>query len=155
MASIIVVAREVLRFGAWDEARETGRLTLRADERLRRRGRFALDEGDRDILLDLPRALRLRDGDGLELIEGGVVRIVAALEQMLEIRAGATRLERIAYHFGNRHLPLQIADDFLVVPADRLTAEFARAIGADVREVKRVFEPEPGAHGEHPHAHPT
>ena len=51
------------------------------------------------MLLDLPQAVRLRDGDGLALEDGGMVRVCARPEPLLEIHAhddGETGAHRLA-----------------------------------------------------------
>jgi len=49
--------------GQWPQEKAAGSLTLDFDERHRRRFRLTADQGD-DILLDLPRAIAMADGDG-------------------------------------------------------------------------------------------
>src|SRR3546814_6334265 len=57
----------------------------------------------------MPRAVQLQEGDGLTLDDGSIVRVEAASEALIEIRADALRtLVRIAWHLGNRHLPTQL-----------------------------------------------
>jgi urease accessory protein len=143
------VARAALKAGDWPPEREVGRVTLDWEQRRRRRIRLTMDGADRRLLLDLPRAGRLRDGDGLAIAGGGFVRVVAALEPVLEIRAGSTSLARLAYHLGNRHLPLQISADVLIAPRDPAAADLARSLGGEAREGARIFEPELGAYGHH------
>src|SRR3546814_2215844 len=53
------------------------------------------------FLLDLPQAVVLRDGDGLVLRDGRIVRVEAALEPLVEIAApDVGALVRIAWHLG-------------------------------------------------------
>jgi urease accessory protein len=149
--SAIPVARAVLPAGEWALEKEVGRVTLRWEERRRRRGVVALDGARQDVLLDLPRGRRLDDGDGLALADGGIVRVVAAREPVLEIRAGASSLAQLAYHLGNRHLPVEIASEFLATPADPLVADMVRRLGGEARTADRAFDPERGAYDEHGH----
>ena len=59
------------------------------------------------FLLDLARAQRLAEGDGLELDTGSYIRVLSAAEPVVEIAADSPGdLLRIAWHLGNRHLPL-------------------------------------------------
>ena len=63
-------------------------------------------------------------GDGLELEGGGYLRMRSAPEQVLEITAAdPAGLLRIAWHLGNRHLPLQVAGEGLRIRADHVIAE--------------------------------
>src|SRR5207248_248529 len=75
------------------------------------------------FLLDLPRAQHLTEGDGLELDNGGYMRVRAAPEPVIEVVADSpTDLLRVAWHLGNRHLPLQILEDLLRLRADHVIA---------------------------------
>jgi urease accessory protein UreE len=58
------------------------------DSDRRHRRRILLEtEGSRHVLTDLPQAARLRNGDGLALEGGGIVRVCARAEKLLEIHA--------------------------------------------------------------------
>ena len=59
--------RRAIRYagaGAWPAATAAGRLTLDYDTRHRRRLRLETDAGEA-VLLDLPKAVAMADGDGL------------------------------------------------------------------------------------------
>lgn len=144
----------VLPAGEWDAARESGRVLVDFDRRHRRRIVLATEAGE-EVLIDLPHAVRLRDGDGLEAADGLVVRVVARPEALLEIRAqDPADLARIAWHLGNRHLPVQLLGDRVRIRADHVIAEMARGLGAHVAEVEAPFDPEAGAYaGGHSHDH--
>ncbi|WP_420404483.1 urease accessory protein UreE [Nisaea sp.] len=141
--------------GHWDRARQVGQVTLAFDDRHRRRIRLETDEGA-SVLLDLPRAVALSDGDGLELEDGGGwVRVAAAPEPVMEVRASSPHhLLRLAWHIGNRHLPAQISETVILLRPDHVIADMLRGLGATVTETERTFQPEGGAydHG-HGHAH--
>jgi urease accessory protein len=122
----------------------------------RRRRRFVLmTEGRREILLDLPQAVHLRDGDGLELEDGSIVRVRAKAEPLLEIQAPDEVLLRIAWHLGNRHLPVQILHQSIRVLEDHVIAEMVKQLGGEIRRLEEAFDPEPGAYAAsgHTHAH--
>ena len=90
------------------------------DRRIRRRIVLPTEVG-REVLLDLPQAVRLRDGDGLVLDDGGVVRVCAQPEPLTEIHAhDEGDLVRIAWHLGNRHLPVQLLGDRIRIRADHV-----------------------------------
>ena len=98
------------------------KVTLAYLDRHRRRIRLVADSGAA-FLLDLPRAQHLADGDGLELDGGGYVKVCAAPEAVIEIAAAdRASLLRIAWHLGNRHLPLQVLEDRLRIRADHVIA---------------------------------
>src|SRR3546814_16210031 len=65
---------------------------LRLDHDLRSRRRMVFNTaGGNSVLLDMPRAVHLPDGDGLTLDDGSIVRVEAASEALIEIRADALR----------------------------------------------------------------
>jgi urease accessory protein len=121
-------------------------VTLAYLDRHRRRIRLVSDSGAA-FLLDLPRARHLADGDGLELDSGGYVRVHAAPEPVLEIEAAdRASLLRIAWHLGNRHLPLQVAGERLRIRQDHVIAKMISGLGGRIIRVKAPFDPEFGAY---------
>lgn len=124
------------------------------DRRHRRRHVLTTATGA-ELLIDLPQAVRLRDGDGLELADGRMVRIVAAAEPLLEIHAhGSAELVRIAWHLGNRHLPVQLLGDRLRIRADHVIEQMVHGLGGHAHAINAPFDPEAGAYaGGHAHAH--
>ncbi len=147
-------AKAVLRSGSWDANRQVDAVLLDFD--LRHRRRFMLrTEAGADLLLDLPAPVRLRDGDGLAIDgDGGMVLVRAAAEPLLEVRApGQEALLRIAWHLGNRHLPLQVSGDCLLVRDDHVIAELVEYLGGHVARLAAPFEPEAGAYAAEPHVH--
>ena len=94
------------------------------------------------------------DGDGLELEGGGYICVRAAAESVFEITAREPAdLLRIAWHLGNRHLPVQIAGEGLRIRPDHVIAEMVTGLGGRVTELEAPFDPESGAYtgGEHRH----
>jgi urease accessory protein len=76
-----------------------------------------------------------------------LVEVVAAPELLLEIRcADARHLARIAWHIGNRHVPVQVLSDALRIRRDHVLADLARQLGANVVEIEAPFTPEGGAY---------
>ena len=147
-------AGSVLAAGEWDAAREVDRVLLDFDHRHRRRIALRTESG-RELLLDLPEAARLRDGDGLET-ERGVVRVCARPERLLEIRAhGDGELSLIAWHLGNRHLPVQFSGERIRIRADHVIEDMVRLLGGHVATIEAPFDPEAGAYsaGHHHHDH--
>ena len=139
--------------GRWPEDRMVDAVTLAYIDRHRRRIRLIADSGAA-FLLDLPRAQHFADGDGLELDTGGYLRVCAALEPVLEIEAAAgASLLRIAWHLGNRHLPLQIVGDRLRVREDHVIAEMVSGLGGRIIHRDAPFDPEFGAYAGAPHHH--
>jgi urease accessory protein len=130
----------------WPEDRVLDVVTLAYLDRHRRRIRLVADSG-KTFLLDLPRAQHLADGDGLELDGGGYIRVRAAPEPVFEITAeDRPALLRIAWHLGNRHLPLQVAGERLRIRADHVIAEMVTCLGGRLIAIEAPFDPESGAY---------
>ena len=143
--------------GAWPEALASGSVTLSYADRCKRRIQMKDDGGDA-FLLSLQRAVRLSDGDGLELAQGGYLRVVAGPEPLVEATGqDARHLAKLAWHIGNRHVPAEIVDGLrLRIVADSVLEAMLRQLGATVRRIEAPFSPEGGAYaqlGIHPHAH--
>jgi urease accessory protein len=122
------------------------RVILSADDRHRRRLVMTGEAGTR-FLLDLPQAARLRDGDGLVLDDGSIVRVVGKPEPLVEIAAQseAARL-RIAWHIGNRHVEVQVVGDKLRIRRDHVLEAMLAGLGAALTPVEAPFDPEQGAY---------
>ncbi len=133
------------------EARVIDRVTLGWQDRHRRR-LVMTGEGGTRFLLDLPHAAMLRDGDGLVLDDGSIVRVVGKPEPLVEIAAAsaAARLA-IAWHLGNRHTPVQVVGDRLRIRPDHVLEQMLRGLGATLTAIEAPFDPEAGAYG-HGHA---
>ncbi len=146
-------ADAVLPAGSWDAATEIDRVLIDFDRRHRRRILLRTEQG-REVLLDLPQAVRLRDGDGLA-VDGRVVRVCAKPEPLLEIHAhDDSDLVRIAWHLGNRHLPVQLLGDRIRIRADHVIADMVQTLGGHAQAMEAVFDPEGGAYaGGHSHSH--
>jgi urease accessory protein len=143
----------VRRRGHWRENAAVDTVTLTYLDRHRRRIRLVADSGEA-FLLDLPRATHLADGDGLELEGGGYLRVCAAPEAVLEIAAADRgELLRIAWHLGNRHLPVQVAGDKLRIRADHVIADMVIALGGRTTRLEAPFDPEIGAYAGATHRH--
>lgn len=149
----MVRATRVIPAGEWsDVAADT--VTLDHDQRHRRRLAMTGD-GGLSFVLDLAEALPLRDGDGLLLEDGRIVKVTAAPEPLAEITDdGPAGLARIAWHLGNRHLPCQLLGDRIRIRRDHVIEEMIARLGASVTAIDAPFDPESGAyHGGHHHAH--
>ena len=132
--------------GSWPTTSARATATLSHADRHRRRLKLATDGGEA-FLLDLRRPTRIADGDGLQLDDGSYVLVRAAAEECLLVRcADPAAMTRIAWHLGNRHLPVQIRPDGLLIRADHVIAEMARGLGAAVEPRRCPFDPEAGAY---------
>jgi urease accessory protein len=151
---------EALPPGSWPTEAATAVVVLDLDARRRRRQRLEA-AGGLVFLLDLPAAPSLADGAGLVLEDGRIVRVEAAAEALIEVAVDpASALPRIAWHLGNRHLPVEFAGARLRLRPDHVIEAMLVQLGATVRHIQAPFEPEGGAYGhghtdghEHEHDH--
>lgn len=133
---------------------------VRLDWDLRSKSRFdAHDSTGRHLAVFLPRGTVLRGGDVLVAEDGSLIRVDAAPQPVLQVRAcpehGTTRdLPRAAYHLGNRHVQLEVQADRLQLEPDPVLADMLRRMHLIVSETLAPFEPEAGAYGDKPgHGH--
>ena len=129
-------------------------LTLAYDERCKSRLAATLDTGEA-VALVMPRGTVLADADILVADDGALVRVVAAAETVVVVRARDTlALTRAAYHLGNRHTPVEIGADYLKLAADAVLEAMLSRLGVDVERATLPFHPEAGAYGGgHRHGH--
>jgi urease accessory protein len=143
-------ACEIKPAGQWNEANAADCIALDAHERHRRRIVLTGERGTR-FLLDLPQAAALRDGDGILLDDGAIVRVAGRPEPLVEVMAAnAEELARLAWHIGNRHVDVQIAGDRLRIRRDHVIEAMLRGLGARLTPIEAAFEPEGGAY-DHEH----
>src|ERR1700754_4835213 len=89
------------------------RLVLPFEARQKSRLRTQLDQGE-EVGLLLERGTVLRGGDLLLASDGRVVEVVAAVEDVSVVTAADPwLLARAAYHLGNRHVAVQVANGSL------------------------------------------
>lgn len=141
--------------GTWPEDQAVATLTLPCHDRHRRRVRLSDDAG-RTFLLDLPAAARMAEGDGLALAGGGFIRVRAAAEAVVDLACeSAVAALRLAWHVGNRHLPLQVLDaTTLRIADDPVAVAMALGLGARPQRRQAPFSPEGGAYDTALHDHP-
>ncbi len=151
----MIRATRVLPAGDWPAA---DRVELAFDDRHRRRMTMTAEAGT-VFLLDLPKAVALRGGDGLELDDGRVIEVVSAPEALVEISAqDMGHLVKIAWHLGNRHLPTQLLGERLRIRRDHVIEDMVQRLGGRIAVISAPFDPEGGAYGHgsvqgHDHGH--
>jgi urease accessory protein len=144
---------EIKPAGAWNALAACDFVVIDAQDRRRRRVVFVGEQGA-TYLLDLPRPAQLRDGDGLLLEDGSVVRVTGKAEPLVEISAPTPLdLVRIAWHLGNRHTEVQVIGNRLRIRRDHVLEEMLRSFGMPLSYVDAPFDPEAGAYDHHEHAH--
>jgi urease accessory protein len=129
-------------------------ICLAYEERRRSRLRSRLENGE-EAALFMPHGTVLREGDLLLSVDGRLIRVRAMDEPVIDVtHPESVGLMRVAYHFGNRHIPLEIHANSLRLLSDNVLADMARQLGAHVVKRNAPFEPESGAYGGgHRHGH--
>jgi len=139
--------------GEWPDREAVGMITLDFHARYRRRMRLMTDQGG-DLHIDLPKAVAMADGDGLQLEDGKWLRIRAAAEPVVEVRhPDLGQVARIAWHLGNRHLPTEIRQGVIRIKPDPVIEDMVMGLGADIKRMDAPFQPEGGAYGGAGHHH--
>ena len=140
---------EIRPAGEWHAV---DRVVLDADERQCRRTVLTGEKGTR-FLLDLPNPTMLRDGEGLLLDDGTIVRVAAKPEALVEIAAASgDNVARFAWHLGNRHIGIEIVGGRLRIRRDQVLEDMLSRLGAELTLIEAPFDPEAGAYSHH-HAH--
>ncbi|NRF24032.1 urease accessory protein UreE [Vibrio coralliilyticus] len=122
-------------------------LSLPIDSRIKSRLKVELDDG-REAGLFLPRGHILRGGEQLKSECGMVVEVKAAAEKVSTVYCSDLHLlTRVAYHLGNRHVPLQVEFGWVRYQHDHVLDEMVEGLGAHVTTEEAPFEPESGAYG--------
>lgn len=141
--------------------------TVSLDWDTRQKSRFeAVDSLGRRLGVFLQRGSVVRGGDVLVAEDGSLVRVDAAPQAVMVVRAcphhgSAFELTRAAYHLGNRHVQIELQPDHLKIEPDHVLAEMLERMHLIVTQEQAAFEPEAGAyagghgHGraEHHHQH--
>ena len=106
------------------------------------------------VELDFAEPVRLRTDDALVLDDGGLVEVVAEPEPLIEARAAdLPALARLAWHLGDRHVPIQVLERRLRLKRDPAIEALLESLGAKVVAIDAPFEPEGGAYAAPAHDH--
>jgi urease accessory protein len=127
-------------------------LVLTSEQRRWVRGRFTTT-GGREIALALPTGTTLEPGATVWVEPDWYLAIEAAPESVLAILPVDSRAAvRIAFEVGNRHFPLAMDGDALLVPDDTAMVQLLDRIGVRWERRQSVFQPIGKAHS---HDHPS
>src|SRR3954453_3484954 len=127
-------------------------LILNSEQRRLQTGQFTGVNGTA-IAAMLPEPVLLRNGDALELDEGTIVDVVIEPEPLIEIRGNdLTHLARLAWHLGDRHVPVQIFTNRLRMRPDLPLEAMLKGLGGRLATIEAPFDPEGGAYAL-PHTH--
>jgi urease accessory protein len=126
-------------------------IVLSQEERSRRDGSVKT-VGGLEFLLALPDGPLPGRGDSYVLEDGRLIEIIAAPEELIEVRGkDALHVARLAYHLGKQQVLCEITPKFIRLRRVPAIAERLKALGAKVIEVSAPFYPEGEA--SHPHEH--
>jgi len=130
-------------------------LSLPFELRQKSRLKASLDSGE-EVGLILPRGHVLRGGDCLKAENGMIIQLAAAEESVSTVTApDPLSLQRACYHLGNRHVPLQITEQWIRYLADHVLDDMVISLGLSVTHEQAPFEPEVGAYHKHESEHHT
>ncbi|HMK78663.1 MAG TPA: urease accessory protein UreE [Xanthobacteraceae bacterium] len=136
-----------------DAARLGDSVVLNADQRRIQTGQLTGVKGTA-IGFMLPEPVLLRAGDALELDDGSLIDIVIEAEPLIEVRGhDLTHLARLAWHLGDRHVPVQVLANRLRLRRDGALEAMLSALGARLTPIEAPFDPEGGAYATPAHAH--
>ena len=129
-------------------------VTLNYEQRQKSRAKATTEQGP-IVAWFIERGCVLADGNCLKAQDGTLIKVVAANETVSEARAAdPLQLVKAAYHLGNRHMPLQIGDNFLRYQHDHVLDDMVRGLGLTVTCAEKPFHPESGAyHNQSGHQH--
>jgi urease accessory protein len=108
------------------------------------------------VELDFSEPVMLRTDDVLVLDDGRLIEVVAEPEPLIEVRAAdASALARLAWHLGDRHVPVQILERRMRVRREPVAEAFLESLGVKMTLIEAPFEPEniAGPGGDHHHHH--
>jgi urease accessory protein len=111
------------------------------------------------VELDLAEPVRLRTDDALLLDDGAMVEVLAEPEPLIEARAADLgALARLAWHLGDRHVPVEVLERRLRLKRDPAIEALLEGLGAKLLAIEAPFEPEGGAYAvaaghDHDHHH--
>jgi urease accessory protein len=150
--SLLIIDRLIPPANSTDlRAKEDDKLVLTWEQRRWVRGRFRTDKG-RIIGLALPTGTTLAPDAILWVEQDWYLRVEAATESVLAILpSGYKEAVKIAFEVGNRHFPLAVEGNALLVPDDKAMVGLMDRLGATWQRRQAVFNPigstESHAHG--------
>jgi len=141
--------RRVVRVVKSEGARHIDSVILAPDQRRLQTARLTGVNGT-PIGMMLPEPVLLRMGDALELDDGSTVEVVVEPEALTEIRGqDLTHLARLAWHLGDRHVPIQVLANRIRMRRDAALEAMLAALGARLTAIEAPFDPEGGAYAAH------
>jgi urease accessory protein len=140
--SLLIIDHLIPPAGPADlRAKEDDKLVLTWEQRRWVRGRFTTDKG-RKIGLALPTGTTLAPDAILWVEQDWYLRVEAATESVLQISpSDYAEAVKIAFEVGNRHFPLAMEENKLLVPDDKAMVRLMDRLGASWERRQAVFNP--------------
>lgn len=125
-------------------------LFLTAEQRRRSHQRLEGENGE-IFHLRLRRGIILHEGDILGGDEGDIfVKIEAKKEELITVTAKDNlSLMKAIYHLANRHIPLEIKENYVRLTYDSVIEKMLIQLGVNISKDIEVFYPETGAYHHH------
>ena len=121
--------------------KEEDKLVLTWEQRRWMRGRFTTERG-RKVGIALPTGTTVPHGAVLYVAEDWYLKIEAAIEPVLEILpSDFNEAVRIAFEVGNRHFPLALEENRILVPDDKAMVRLMERLGAAWERRQAIFDP--------------
>lgn len=128
------------------QGKDADLLRLTWEQRRWTRGRFRTLQG-REVALALPTGTVLRGGQILWLAPEWYLAVEAVPERVLAVSPKDFREAlRVAFEVGNRHFPLALEGQRLLVPDDSAMVQLLGRLGAAWEPCSAVFDPLGCAH---------
>jgi len=122
-------------------AKQEDKLVLSWEERRWTRGRFTTVQG-RKIGIALPTGTALPPGAILHIADDWYLKIEAAMEPVLEIvPSDYNEAVKIAFEVGNRHFPLALEENKILVPDDKGMIRLMDRLGVAWEKRQAIFNP--------------
>ncbi len=122
-------------------AKEEDKLVLTWEQRRWMRGRFTTARG-RKIGIALPTGTTLMHGTILYVAADWYLKIEAAVEAVLEILPlDCNQAVKIAFEVGNRHFPLAVQEDKILVPDDKAMVRLMDRLHVRWERREAIFDP--------------
>jgi urease accessory protein len=149
--TLIIDRLQPLENGRDLRAKEEDKLVLTWEQRRWMRGRFTTERG-RKIAIALPTGTTLVPGAILYVGADWYLKIEAAIEAVLEIfPSNYNEAVKIAFEVGNRHFPLALEENKILVPDDKVMVRLMERLGAPWERRQAIFDPigntQPHQHG--------
>ena len=141
----MIKVKKIINNNLW-KCRVDDEIVLDYQDRNRRR--IKLDSKKKiSFLLDEKETVFLNNGSLLILSNEYKVKVIAKLENVLKVEAkDKNNLSSLARHIGNRHIPVEIHKDYIIIQRDEIISRMLKLLGAKVVKKKLSFTPEKGAY---------